>query len=47
MIKIYQIIHDSDFDHCGMIITDKYGTPFILENTPFKGIFLYIMYVYM
>ena len=30
-IKIYQIIHDTEYDHCGVIICDDTGVPSIYE----------------
>ena len=30
-IKMYQLIHDTDYDHCGIIICDDSGVPSIYE----------------
>ncbi len=37
MIKIYQKIYKTDFDHCGIIICDNFGVPYVYEKTPFTG----------
>ena len=36
-IKLYQLIHDTPYDHIGVIVTDKYGEPYIFEQTFFHG----------
>jgi hypothetical protein len=34
-IKLYQFCYDTDFDHCGIFMLDRQGTPYILEQRPF------------
>jgi hypothetical protein len=41
VIKLYQIINNSNFDHCGIIVQDKLGVPHVFESTPFGGCSLY------
>ena len=36
-IKLYQLIHDTPYDHIGVVVTDKYGSPYIFEQTFFHG----------
>jgi hypothetical protein len=36
-IKLYQLIHDTSYDHLGVIVCDKYGTPYLFEHTFFGG----------
>lgn len=36
-IKLYQWIHDTPCDHIGIIVTDKYGKPYVFEQTFFRG----------
>ena len=36
-IKLYQLIHDTPYDHIGVIVTDKYGEPYLFEQTFFHG----------
>ena len=33
MIKLYQSVHGCDYDHCGVIIQNSFGVPYILEIT--------------
>jgi hypothetical protein len=34
-IKLYQTIHKTDFDHCGIVICDpKTGVPYVYETSP-------------
>jgi len=38
LIKLYQYIYDTDFDHCGVILIDsRTGIPMILEQAPFSS----------
>ena len=37
LIKTYKLIHWTDLDHCGVIITDNNGTPHVLESSFFGG----------
>lgn len=37
MIKLYQVIHDTSYDHLGVIVCDKYGTAYLFEQTFFGG----------
>lgn len=41
VIKLYQVINNSNFDHCGIIIQDKLGVPHVFESSPFGGCSLY------
>ena len=36
-IKAYQQLMGTDFDHVGVIVCDKYGTPHVFENSFFGG----------
>ena len=36
-IGLYQLWHKTPFDHCGMIVCDKYGAPHVFESTFFAG----------
>ena len=36
-IKLYQMVHDTSYDHLGIIVCDKYGTPYLFEQTFFGG----------
>lgn len=36
-ILLYRGITQSEFDHLGVVIVDKRGNPWIVENTPFEG----------
>jgi hypothetical protein len=37
MIKLYQIYYKTDYDHCGVIILNDKGEPYVFEKTPFGG----------
>ena len=37
MINLYKEIHQSNYDHCGIIIHNKFGDTYILESCPFSG----------
>ena len=37
MIMGYKFAFGTEFDHAGVIVEDKYGTPNVLEKTPFRG----------
>jgi hypothetical protein len=37
MIKLYQIYYKTDYDHCGVIIQNDKGEPYVFEKTPFGG----------
>lgn len=37
MIQLYKTIYQCDYDHCGIIIINNKGIPYVLENTPFLG----------
>lgn len=37
-ILFYQYITESEFDHAGVVVTDKFGKVWVVENTPFKGV---------
>ncbi len=37
MIKFYQTLLDTEYDHVGVIVCDKYGEPSVLEKTYFGG----------
>lgn len=36
-IKIYQMLNNTEYDHCGVIVQDDYGNPYVYEKTPFSG----------
>lgn len=36
-IKLYQMTHDTSYDHLGVIVCDKFGTPYLFEQTFFGG----------
>ncbi len=36
-IKLYQLLHDTPYDHIGVIVTDKFGEPYLFEQTFFRG----------
>lgn len=36
-IYLYQALHRTAFDHCGVVICDKYGAPHVFESTFFGG----------
>lgn len=36
-IKWYQTFYDTEYDHCGVIVQDKFGNPFLFETLPFAG----------
>ena len=36
-ILLRQYMNNSEFDHVGLIINNKFGEPYIFEMTPFKG----------
>jgi len=36
-IKWYQTCYDTEYDHCGVIVQDKFGNPFVFEISPFLG----------
>ncbi len=38
VLLMYRSITKAEFDHAGVIVKDKFGTPFLIENTPFKGV---------
>lgn len=33
----YQCYYQTDFDHCGVVIVERTGVPYILELTPFRS----------
>jgi hypothetical protein len=35
LVKLYQITYGTDYDHCGIFLTDKTGQPLIFEMSPF------------
>ena len=37
VILLSQTFQKYEYDHCGVIVQDKYGVPFIFENTPRLG----------
>lgn len=37
-ILVYQFIFDTEFDHIGICVCDKFGEPSVLENTFFGGL---------
>lgn len=36
-ICLYQALHGTAFDHCGVVVCDRYGAPQIFESTFFGG----------
>lgn len=36
-ISLYQVLYDTDFDHCGIIVIKQDGLPYIVELSPFKS----------
>lgn len=37
LLLLYRYFLDSDYDHCGVIVCDKFGKPHLLELTPLGG----------
>jgi hypothetical protein len=35
---LYRRLFDCDFDHVAVILVDRFGKPFVIENTPYQGI---------
>jgi hypothetical protein len=35
VVMLNKSLHGSDFDHCGVIVKDKFGVPYVYELTPF------------
>ena len=36
-VQLYQLLYDSEYDHAGVIVEDKYGEPYIFERNLFFG----------
>lgn len=37
-VLLYRSVTQSEFDHLGVVVLDKFGNPWIVENSPFDGL---------
>lgn len=37
LILLYRKLFDTEYDHVGVVLTDTLGKPYLLENTPYRG----------